>query len=481
MTVVPFLETSLVRRFVEQRWAAEIVPALTSYIEIPALSPAFDRSWAPNGHLDRAVELIRHWCAARSIPGMTVEVVRLTGRTPTIVVEVPATDPALDNRTVLLYGHCDKQPPMDGWRPGLGAWTPVLDGERLYGRGGADDGYSAFASITAIEAVHRAGGQHARCVILIEASEESGSEDLEAYVDALAPRIGTPELVLCLDSGCATYDRMWVTTSLRGMVVGTLTVSLLKEGVHSGDAGGMVADSFRIARRLLDRVEDSDTGRIRIAEAHCVIPPARVAEARETATELGERFLQRDYPIQEGVRADADSATELLLNRTWRPALAITGADGLPATATAGNVLRASTSLKLALRTAPSANAEEARRLLRVALTADPPKGAHITFEAEASSGWDAPTTVPWLANALTRAGEAGFGAAPRSFGEGGSIPFMGMLGRRFPAAQFVVTGVLGPESNAHGPNEFLHLAMATRLTGALAHLLHDHAIAALT
>ena len=246
MTGAPFLETSLVRRFVEQQWAAEIVPALTRYIEIPALSPAFDRSWAPNGHLDRAVELIRHWCAARSIPGMTVEVVRLTGRTPTIVVEVPATDPALDNRTVLLYGHCDKQPPMDGWRPGLGAWTPVLDGERLYGRGGADDGYSAFASITAIEAVHRAGGQHARCVILIEASEESGSEDLEAYVDALAPRIGTPELVLCLDSGCATYDRMWVTTSLRGMVVGTLTVSLLKEGVHSGDAGGMVADSFRM-------------------------------------------------------------------------------------------------------------------------------------------------------------------------------------------------------------------------------------------
>ncbi len=146
---------------------------------------------------------------------------------------------------------------MTGWRDGLGPWLPVREGDRLYGRGGADDGYAAFASLGAIEAVHAAGGAHARCIVLIEASEESGSPDLPAHIEALADRLGTPSLVVCLDSGCLDYERLWVTTSLRGLAGGKLKVEILGNGVHSGDASGVVPDTFRIVRHLLDRVEDA--------------------------------------------------------------------------------------------------------------------------------------------------------------------------------------------------------------------------------
>src|SRR5437899_9920095 len=188
--------------FVERRWEEDILPTLTRYIEIPAKSPAFDPEWAAHSHIARAVALIEDWSRRRPIEGLTVETVRLPGRTPLILLEVPGTSA----ETVLLYGHCDKQPEMVGWSDGLGPWIPVRRGERLYGRGGQDDGYAVFCALTAIEAVQRSGAPHARCVVLIEACEESGSRDLPAYMEALAARLGEPDLVICLDSGCGNYD-----------------------------------------------------------------------------------------------------------------------------------------------------------------------------------------------------------------------------------------------------------------------------------
>src|SRR5262247_2982437 len=176
--------------FVQRRWEEDVVPALTRYIEIPAKSPSFDREWAAHGHLDRAAILIDEWSRRRPIEGLTVETVRLSGRTPVILMEVPGTAA----ETVLLYGHCDKQPEMTGWAEGLGPWTPVRRGDRLYGRGAGDDGYAAFAALTAIETLQAQGRPHRRCVVLIEACEESGSYDLPFYVEALAKRIGTPSL-----------------------------------------------------------------------------------------------------------------------------------------------------------------------------------------------------------------------------------------------------------------------------------------------
>jgi acetylornithine deacetylase/succinyl-diaminopimelate desuccinylase-like protein len=423
-----------------------------------------------------AVELVRRWIAARPLPGLTCDVVQLPGRTPLIFVDVPATPGASARDTVLLYGHVDKQPPMVGWRDGLGPWEPVYEGGRLYGRGGGDDGYAAFAALGALEAVRAGGGECARAVVLIEASEESGSPDLPAYVDLLADRIGDPTLVVCLDSGCATYDDFWVTTSLRGIVGVALTVTILTEGVHSGAAGGIVPSSFRLLRALLSRVEDEGDGSILLPELFVPIPPEREQEAAAAAAELGASVAD-EYPFVPTAEPLGATPTEQLLNRTWRPALGVVGIDGAPAVAEAGNVLRPYTRVKLSFRLPPTCDADRAAAAITAALTTDPPSGAQVTCDVtDLGAGWDAPATGPWLAAALDDAGRAAFGSPARFAGEGGSIPFMGMLGARFPDAQFVVTGVMGPGSNAHGPNEFLDVPTAKRVTAAVAHVLDAHA-----
>ncbi|MEZ4367812.1 MAG: M20/M25/M40 family metallo-hydrolase, partial [Kofleriaceae bacterium] len=363
-----------------------------------------------------------------------------------------------------------------GWRDDLGPWTPVREGDKLFGRGGADDGYAIFASLTAINALRKDGVPHARCAVLIEACEESGSFDLPAYVEHLAPRIGTPSLVVCLDSGCGNYDQLWHTTSLRGLVVGTLEVSLLAEGVHSGDGSGVIASSFRVVRQLLDRLEDATSGQIRPAELTAQIPRGRILQAGQAAEVLGDEIWSK-FPVHAGVQPVTGDAAELILNRTWRPALAVTGAAGLPDIGNAGNVLRPTTRLKLSLRLPPTIDADAAATRIKALLEDAPPYGARVSFtDVGANTGWDAPALAPWLEAAMTAASERHFGKPAVAIGEGGSIPFIGMLGHRFPNAQFFITGVLGPASNAHGPNEFLHLPTAERLTLCVADVLAAHA-----
>ena len=462
------MDSRQLRTFVDAAWGEHVLPALREYIRIPALSPAFDADWEAHGELERAVVLARDWVIARKLRGATVEILRLPGRTPVLMVDIPGTRPG----NILLYGHLDKQPPFDGWKEGLGPWTPVERDGRLYGRGSADDGYAVFAATTAIAALQAQDVPHPRCVMLIEASEESGSPDLPAHVDAAAARIGTPDLVICLDSGCGDYERLWMTTSLRGMLALSLRVDVLDEGVHSGDASGVVPSSFRIIRQLLDRIEDARTGHVLLKELFCEIPPTRAAEGRAAAAVLGPDAFAR-FPWAGDTRAMHDDVAELILNRTWRPTLSVTGADGLPPMATAGNVLRPYTALKLSVRLPPLVNADAATAVLIRTLTADPPSGARVTCEESvASTGWYAPDLAPWLRDALADASRAHFGAEACSMGEGGSIPFMAMLGERFPKTQFVITGVLGPEANAHGPNEFLHIATARSVTACVAELI---------
>lgn len=459
---------------VDRVWDDEIVPALHDYIAIPNVSVLFDPHWAEHGHMQRAVELIRDWCAARTVAGLTIEVNEIAGRTPLIFIEVPAFGGGSNDDPVLLYGHLDKQPEMTGWREGLGPWTPVLDGDRLYGRGGADDGYSAFASVLSIEAAQAAGMRHNRCVVIIEASEESGSCDLPAHIESLAARIGTPSLVLCLDSGCLDYERLWVTTSLRGLAAGELRVDILTEGVHSGDASGAVPSSFRIMRMLLDRIEDSVTGRILLPELHVEIPADRAAQAADTAAEFPSG---KWFPLVDGAQLAVAEPEAQMLARTWQPALSITGVSGIPPVEIAGNVLRPHTSFQLSMRLPPTCDHGAALAAIERVLTTDPPYGAHVEMRhAHSGPGWNAPVFEPWLEQALDAASEAEFGKPSRAYGEGGSIPFMGMLGERFPNAQFVITGVLGPGTNAHGPNEYLHVPTARRLTRVLAQVIEAHA-----
>ncbi len=452
-------------------WDESALPELAEYIRIPNKSVAFDPDWKSHGHMDRVVERFTSWASARAVPGMRLEVVRLGERTPVIFIEIAGESPD----TVMLYGHLDKQPEMAGWRDGLDPWRPVFEGDKLYGRGAADDGYAMFACLGAIGALKAQRIPHARCVILIEACEESGSFDLPPYIDYLAARIGKPSLIIALDSGCANYDQLWCTTSLRGLVGGRLTVKVLEEGMHSGDAGGVVPESFRIARMMLSRIEDEKTGAILPPEFHSRIPAERVEQARAAAATLGQEAYGR-FPFAGSTRAQSDDPVELVLNRTWRPALSIIGADGLPPAANAGNVLRPLTRLNLSLRLPPTCDAVAARLALKRLMETDPPFGAQITFESDwAATGWNAPALAPWLKHSLDTASRAHFGRPAAYMGEGGTIPFMAMLGERFPDAQFLITGVLGPGANAHGPNEFLHIPTVKRVSAAVAQVLADH------
>jgi len=466
---------------VSEAWDRDIVSQLSDYIAIPAKSPAFDADWAQHGHIETVVQRAADWVLAQRVAGLTLEVVRLPGRTPVLFFEVAATRPShAGSETVLMYGHLDKQPEFSGWRADLGPWSPKYEDGKLYGRGGADDGYALYASIAAIQALKAQGSTHPRIVGLIETCEESGSADLPPYIDALRPRLGHVGLVMCLDSGAGNYDQLWLTTSLRGMASGVLKVEVLSEGVHSGDASGVVPSSFRIMRQLLDRLEDSATGRLLPARFHVEVPPERLAQARATAALLGDELYKR-FPWAHHDCGGATLVTlpmtqdplQALLQRTWVPTLSVTGAEGLPAFKDAGNVLRPSTAFKLSLRLPPLVDAAQAVQDLKALLEDNAPYQARVTFHAEGSAnGWNAPETAPWFEQALHAASQSHFGAPCGFIGQGGTIPLMNMLSRGFPKAQMMVCGVLGPKSNAHGPNEFLHVPYAKKLTAAVAQVM---------
>jgi acetylornithine deacetylase/succinyl-diaminopimelate desuccinylase-like protein len=487
---LPGLDAGALRNFVDAAWDTQIVPELIDYIAVPAKSPLFDPDWARNGHIDTVVRRAAAWVEGRKLTGLKLEVVRLaesdgSPRTPVILFELPATTPggnAADAPTVLLYGHLDKQPEFSGWRADLGPWSPKYQDGLLYGRGGADDGYAIYAAISALAALDDQGVPRPRCVGLIETCEESGSGDLPAYIDALRSRLGNVSLVVCLDSGAGNYDQLWLTTSLRGNVTGKLTVEVLSEGVHSGDSSGVVPSSLRILRALLDRLEDAESGRLLPDRLHCAIPAERVEQARATAATLGDEVWKR-FPWACGadggpVLPTTTDPVEALLNRTWRPTLSVTGAEGLPAIGNAGNVLRPYTAFKLSLRLPPLVDGHQAAVELKRLLEDNAPYNAKVSFEPDGrvgawgASGWNAPTLEPWLEDALQAASRAHYGAACGYIGQGGTIPLMSLLQEGFPKAQMMVCGVLGPKSNAHGPNEFLHVPYGKKLTAAVAQVI---------
>jgi acetylornithine deacetylase/succinyl-diaminopimelate desuccinylase-like protein len=478
---VPNLDTAQVLSSVTKAWDEDLVGQLSDYIEIPAKSPAFDPNWEKAGYLDTVLQRAATWIEAQKVPGLKLEVLRLPGRTPVMFFEVAATRSTHSaSQTILMYGHLDKQPEFDGWRAGLGPWTPkYLDG-KLYGRGGADDGYAAYAAITAIQALKEQKNEHPRIVGLIETCEESGSPDLLPYIDVLKPKMGDVGLVICLDSGAGNYDQLWLTTSLRGMAAGVLKVEILTEGIHSGDASGLVPSSFRIMRQVLDRLEDSQTGRLLPQSFHCEMPVERKQQAQATAAILGDQIYKR-FPW---AHHDCGGSTlfaipttldpvEALVRRTWMPTLSVTGAEGFPALKDAGNVLRPYTAFKLSLRLPPLIDAAAAVAELKTLLEDNAPYQAKVTFhEQGASSGWNAPATAPWFEQALNSASMAHFQAPVGYIGQGGTIPLMNLLSQGFPKAQMMVCGVLGPKSNAHGPNEFLHVPYAKKLTAAVAQVM---------
>jgi len=465
------MDNNKTAEFVGKMWDDSIIPEISEYIKVPNKSPHFDPDWEEHGHMETAVQMLETWCKTQPIKDMTIEVVRIEGRTPLLLIDIPGQS----DDVVLLYGHYDKQPEFSGWDEDLDPWRPVIKDGKLYGRGGADDGYATFGSLTAIRALQEQGIPHAHCVVLVEGCEESGSFDLPYYIDLLEDRIGSPDLVVCLDAECGNYEQLWCTTSLRGNLTGTLRVDVLTEGVHSGTASGVVPSSFRTARQLISRIEDEDSGQIKLESLHADIPQQRLDQAGKAADTLQELVYEK-FPWAVDAPQPSESYTELTLNNTWRPTLAITGQEGMPELINAGNVLLPYTVLKLSFRLPPTVNAEDAAVAVKEALEVDTPPLVKVEFDADSSmAGWNAPEIAPWLEASMQKASDGFFGKPSMYMGTGGTIPFMGMLGERFPKAQFLITGLLGPKSNAHGPNEFLHIETGKRLTSCVAQVLEDH------
>ena len=272
---------------------SEIVPALTDYIDVPAKSPMFDADWEQHGHIDRVVRDAAAWVEGKQVAGPEAR-----GRAPRRphagdLLRGAGHQGRAAPTPCCMYGHLDKQPEFNGWRNDLGPWTPKYEDGKLYGRGGADDGYAVYAAITAILALDAQGIPRPRVVGLIESCEESGSFDLPAYLDVLRAAAGQrqPRRLPRL-AAPATTTSSGSRRSLRGMVSGVLKVEILTEGIHSGDASGLVPSSFRILRQVLDRLEDSKTGRLLPESFHCEIPAERVEQARATARDPRRRGLE---------------------------------------------------------------------------------------------------------------------------------------------------------------------------------------------
>ena len=458
------------KKHIHDFWDSEIVPTLVDYIKIPNKSPSFDPDWEKHGHMDKVLNLAADWTEKHKPDGSEIIIKKSPGRTPLLLLDVPGTREG----NILMYGHLDKQPEMEGWNDDLGPWKPVIKDKKLYGRGGADDGYALFASIASINALKEQKIDHPRILVLIEFSEESGSPDLPHYMGLCSEIIGSPDLVICLDSGAGDYKRFWTTTSLRGLIGLKMKVSVLKEGVHSGGASGHVPSSFRIARSLLSRLEDEKTGEILLEELNTEIPDYRMKETKNLVSVLGNEVVE-EFPWKNGMKPSTTDNVEGVLRRTWRPALSVVGSDGMPSTANAGNVLRPYTTLQLSIRIPPMVDPKKAVNAIEKILKDDIPYGASVQLEfEEAAEGWNAPESKNWLLDAIKKASKEYFNQVPCTIGEGGTIPFMAMLGKQFPEAQFVITGVLGPQSNAHGPNEFLHIPFAKNLTCCISSIITD-------
>lgn len=457
----------------ESRIDSEVIPLLMDYIRVPSLSPLYDPDWESNGLMEQAQKLLLDYVHNIGIQGLKTQILKEPGKPWMFYGEVPGTDPSLG--TILIYGHMDKQPHFPNWIAGTNNTEPAIIDGKLYGRGGADDGYAMPSAALLIKTLQDLGLPHGRIVIIGETEEESGSPNLMYLISQLKAQIGDPELIICLDSGAGDYEHLWLTSSLRGVIAAELTVSVINNGLHSGEASGVVPSSFRIIRNLLDRIEDSVTGVMKVPELFQDISEDELAKVESVAKVLGDSIFTKVEWFG-STQPMTHDVVQGLLNKTLRPTLSVTGADGFPPLAVAGNVLRPKTSLKLSIRVPPAVDANQAFEKVKEVLTRDPPYQASVEVKKVGAGNGFAPKPLDqWMSDVIQQASLNYFGTDALYMGEGGSIPFMGALAEMFPRAKFVVTGVLGPNSNAHSANEFLHIPFMKKILCCLGVLIAEH------
>lgn len=449
---------------------SNILPGLEEFIRIDNLSPEFDPEWETNGKAEKAGMHLLNWAKSQGIKGLKGELIKSPGKTHFLLIEI---EPQGINKTVLLYGHFDKQPSLGEWEEGLHPNKPVIKNGLLYGRGSSDDGYALFSMIEAVKLIQLQNCKHGHIVIALESGEESGSPDLISYLKTYKERTGNPDLMICLDSGCKDYSCLWLTTSLRGLTKIEVEIECLKEDVHSGEAGGIAPDAFSILRILLNRLEDSKTSKI-IVPLNAEIPKYIMEDAEKLADYLKEKVVTDLVKLADGVVPITDDYKELILNNTWRPTMVVIGINH-PQVEGSGNILRSKIKACLSFRLPPTFNCKDAEKIITEILTKDPPYNAKINVKVNISvNGWAAKNLNNSLKKSFSKSSNYLFGKDYYSNGEGGTIGFIPELGELYPECEMLVTGVLGPGSNAHSINECLNIDYTNKMTVALAHAIYD-------
>ncbi|CDW83647.1 peptidase m20 [Stylonychia lemnae] len=467
------MESKDTATIVDEHYDSWFVPGLSDFVRVPNLTMMADNNFATNGLIQQAMECVDNYINKLDVQGLKRHVFHPEGSNPLVVYVIDGSEGA--TRNVMLYGHLDKQPWGAGWEEGLAPNDPQIRGDYMYGRGSSDDGYSAFATMLAVKSIQLAGGKLPRVVLVLETEEESGSPNLIPLLNLAEDVIGKPDACFCMDSGALDYDQLWLTSSLRGVCNVDLTIEGGKVGYHSGETGGIIPETFRVARALLNRLDNCDTGRV-TEDLQVPVPDFKQQEADSLSEKYGDKLFKK-YNLNEGVQyINEDNIPELYLNKVWRPNLSITGAEGLPPIAAAGNVLRPKTTIRCSMRLCPAFDAHEAEKIITNKLTTDVPYNAKVTVSGgHAGNGWCQKHLQEWLHNALTEAGHKFFGGKDYgSFGEGGSIPFLNELQKKYPDTQIVAMGLVGPGANIHGPNENINLVYAKKLVKTLAHVINQ-------
>ncbi|CAG9311573.1 unnamed protein product [Blepharisma stoltei] len=467
------MDSQRIQEVISQGVDSGVIPTLMDYIRIPSLSTAFDPNWETNGYMEQAQEVLLSYVRSLNIEGFTYEIVKEPGKPWLVFGEVQATAP--DKGTILMYGHMDKQPHLSGWTVG-GPTDPVIVDGKLYGRGGGDDGYALPGAALCIKTLQSLGIPHGRIVIVAENEEESDSESLVYYINKLRDRIGSPELIVCLDSGIMNYQQFFITTSLRGVVNIDVTVKTILAGMHSGGTSGVLPSAYRIMQHIISRIEDERTGEILIPELHTEIKPSIYEGAAQIVKFMGP-YIVGAFPLINGVKPMTDDLVQLLINRSWKPTLTVIGCEGLPPVADAGNVIQPHFTTRLSVRLPPGVSGKVATEALIREITRDPLYNAVVEVTPQSpSDGWAQNDLEPWLNEAVQEASNSVFHAPALNLWEGGSIPFMGYLGELFPSAQFVITGILHLESNPHSINENFSIEYLKKALSCVAYIIGKHA-----
>ncbi|CAI2368334.1 unnamed protein product [Moneuplotes crassus] len=461
------MDTEKSKKFIEDNFQSMFLDPISEFIKVPNLTPSFDPEFQTNGLIEQAIDNVKGYAESMDIPGLKFHVHNEEGRAPMALIEIPGNG----KKNIMVYGHLDKQPHMEGWTEGTGPTTPTIIGDKLYGRGSTDDGYVSFATLTAVKNILDQGQEIPRIVLVLEAEEESGSKDLVYLLEKCKDIIKTPDVCLCCDSGALDYKTLWLTSSLRGSMGMNVKVSIAKDAFHSGICGGAMPETFRIANNLLDRLEDPITKRMEKFEVEI---EDRFKEEAKNIVGLVGTDLYKDFKLLEGCRPiHHDNLEEMYLNINWRPALAVCGADGLPTLSKAGNVVRASTSLRLKIRLPPSLDAKEMCDEVVKTLSEDVPFGAKIEFDDVSSgSGWVMKDLKEETSKAIHESSEEFYEKKAGLYGIGGSIPFLKTLEGIYPETEILAMGVGGNDCNIHAPDETLDIPYMKKFIPTLSHIL---------